>query len=289
MGIAWDDALKDFQAAHPDVKVEFERKTFEQMVQTGKMILNSNDVPDVMEINKGNATIGLYAKEGLLTNLDEVAAERGWDAMLSPSIQTTARYNDQGIMGEGSLFGIPNYGEYVMVYYNKDMFDQYGLQVPTTLEEFNAVADKFVAEGVAPLALGAASGWPPSHNWQELMLYKADRDLINNFQFLTGDVDFQNEAFTFGAEQFAEQAKKGYFGDNANGIIYDDANAAFVQGKVPMNLTGSWAFGGFATKIKDFDWGIFPHARQVARNRFRRQQLDCSGQCQEQGSGVRFH
>ena len=98
MGMAWDDAMKDFQAQHPDVKVEFELKTFEQIVETGRMVLNSNDVPDVMEINKGNATAGLYAKEGLLTNLDEIAATKGWDQLLSPSIQTTARYNEQGIM-----------------------------------------------------------------------------------------------------------------------------------------------------------------------------------------------
>jgi len=33
------------------------------------MILNSADAPDVMEANKGNATAGLYAKQGLLTDI----------------------------------------------------------------------------------------------------------------------------------------------------------------------------------------------------------------------------
>ena len=78
MGISWDDALKDFQAKYPDVKVEFELKTFDQIQQTGQMILNSDEVPDVMEINKGNATAGLYAKQGLLTDLTDVATKRGW-------------------------------------------------------------------------------------------------------------------------------------------------------------------------------------------------------------------
>src|SRR5215813_15576395 len=62
MGQSWADAQADFEAAHPDVKVDFELKTFDQIQQTGQMILNSDDVPDVMEINKGNATAGLYAK-----------------------------------------------------------------------------------------------------------------------------------------------------------------------------------------------------------------------------------
>lgn len=257
MGIAWDDALADFQAIHPDVTIQFERKTFEQMVETSRMILNTNDVPDVMEINKGNATTGLYAKEGLLTNLDEVATERGWDVIMPPSVQTTSRYNEQGIMGEGPIYGVTNYGEYVMVYYNKDVFAEQGLEIPTTYEEFNAVADALVAAGIQPMVMGAASRWPQSHNWQELLLYEADRQLINDFQFLTGDIDFEGPAWQFAAEQFADQVEKGYYGPNANGMLNDDAQAAFVQGQSAMWLTGSWAFGGLSTQITDFDWGIF--------------------------------
>lgn len=257
MDIAWKDALADFQAAHPDVTVEFELKTFQQIQETARMILNSQDVPDVLEINKGNATAGLYSMEGLLTNLDEVAAERGWADKLSSSIQTTARYNEQGIMGTGSLYGIPTYGEYVLVYYNKDMFAERGMEIPTTLEEFEAILDKFVAEGIVPITVGGSSSWTLTHNWQELMLYKADRELINNFQFLTGDVDFQGEAFTYGATKFQEHVQKGYYGDNVNGVIDDDSNNAFVQGQYPIRITGSWQFGNFMTQITDFDWGMF--------------------------------
>ncbi len=74
MGISWDGVLKDFQAAHPDVDVQFELKTFDQIQQTAQMILNSPDAPDVLEINKGNATAGLYAKQGLLTDITDIAA-----------------------------------------------------------------------------------------------------------------------------------------------------------------------------------------------------------------------
>ena len=257
MGISWAYAIEQFQVMHPDVEVQFEEKAFEQIQETGMMILNSDEVPDVMEINKGNATAGLYASSGLLTDLSDVAEERGWLDILSPSIQTTCRYDENGIMGSGNLYGVTTYGEFVMVYYNKDMFEEYGVAVPTSLEEFEAAADTFVEAGIVPLTLGASDIWPATHNFYELVLYQADRDLISNFQFLTGDVDFHGEAFSFGAEKLAEHVEKGYYGDNATGVIYDDANAAFVQGVTPMNLTGSWAFGGFQTSITDFEWGIF--------------------------------
>ena len=259
MGASWDDAMKDFQASHPDVKLVFELKTFDQIQQTAQMILNSADAPDVMEVNKGNATAGLYAKQGLLTDITAEAAKRGWDKIMSPSIQTTCRYNEKGIMGSGPLYGVTTYGEFVMVYYNKDMFDKAGVKVPTSLDEFEAVADSFVKAGTVPIAIGALDKWPVTQNFYELVLYKADRTLINNYQLLQGNLDFHGPEFTYGAEKLADHFKKGYYGagQKAAGVAYNDANAAFVQGKYPMDLTGSWMFGSFLTSIKDFQWGLF--------------------------------
>jgi raffinose/stachyose/melibiose transport system substrate-binding protein len=257
MGASWDDAQKEFEAMFPDVTVEFELKTFDQIQQTAKMILSSDDVPDVMEINKGNATAGLYSKEGLLADLSEEALARGWDDILSPSIQTTCRYDENGIMGSGKLYGVTNYGEFVMVYYNKDMFAEHGVEVPTSLDEFEAVCDAFVDEGITPIAIGALDKWPVTQNFYEMVLYKADRDLIDAYQLLKADVDFQGPEFTYGAEKLVEQFEKGYYSPDATGIGYGDANAAFIQGTNPMNLTGSWMFGSFLTSITDFDWGLF--------------------------------
>lgn len=257
LGISWESAMEEFEAMYPDVKIEFEGKVFEQIQQTAVMILNSSDVPDVMEVNKGNATAGLYSMEGLLTDLTKVAIERGWDNVMSPSVQMTCRYDENGIMGSGNLYGVTNYGDFMMVYYNKEMFEEYGVEVPTSLEEFEAVADTFVAAGITPLPLGGLDVWPPFHNWWELVLYEADRELITNFHLLQGDVDFQGAAFTFGAETLVKHLQRGYYGSNALAVSYDDANAAFIQGIHPMYLTGSWMFSAFMSQITDFEWGIF--------------------------------
>jgi raffinose/stachyose/melibiose transport system substrate-binding protein len=77
MDKSWTYALEQFQVLHPDVTIEFEQKSFEQTVEIARMVLNSDNVPDVMEMNKGNATLGLYAREGLVTDLTAVAEERG--------------------------------------------------------------------------------------------------------------------------------------------------------------------------------------------------------------------
>jgi len=256
--LSWDMAMKKFQAAHPDVTLQFERKTFDGMQKNAQMILNSDDVPDVMELNKGNATAGLFSKQGLLTDLTDASKQYGWEKILSPSIQTTCRYDDKGLMNNsGKLYGITTYGEFVMVYYNKDMFAKYNLQVPTTYDEFKAVADAFIKAGVQPMVVGGKDSWTWTHNWQELVLYKQDRDAINNFQFLQGKVDFHSDAWTWGTNELQSQVKAGYFGTGFNGTSGDDASTAFSSGKVPMFLSGSWYFGGFMSSIKDFQWDIF--------------------------------
>ncbi len=99
MGIAWDRAIEIFKQEHQNVEVNFERKAFEQIQQNAGMIISSDQGPDIMEYNKGNATAGLLASQGLLTDLTDQAAERGWDTTLPPSLQTTAKYDDKGVMG----------------------------------------------------------------------------------------------------------------------------------------------------------------------------------------------
>src|SRR4051812_35201268 len=91
MGIAWKQAIAAFEKAHPGVTVKFEEKGFEQIQQNAGMILNSDEAPDIMEYNKGNATAGLLSKRGLLTDLTAEATPRGWAKRLGPSPPTPAR------------------------------------------------------------------------------------------------------------------------------------------------------------------------------------------------------
>jgi len=255
MGTAWDAAIAQFQEMHPEVTVEFEGRGFEEIRQTAPMILNSDEAPDIMEYNKGNATAGFLSQQGLLTDMTDAATERGWDQILSTGLQTTSRY-ENGIMGSGAWYGVTNYGEYVMVYYNKDMFAQYELEVPTTFEEFEAVMAAFVAEGIVPLATGA-SEYPAQQIFYELVLSQADRDWVNAYQIYQGDVDFHGPEFTYGAEKMAEWVANGYIDPNSTGMPAEDMGVAFENAQYPMVITGSWWYGRFMTEITGFEWGTF--------------------------------
>jgi raffinose/stachyose/melibiose transport system substrate-binding protein len=256
MGVAWSEAIKQFQSSHPGVTVKFEEKGFEQIQQNAGMILNSNDAPDIMEYNKGNATAGLLSKQGLLTDMSAEVTKRGWDKLLSPSLQTTARYDQRGIMGSGKWYGIPNYGEYVMVYYNKDMFTKYHVPVPTTFAEFESAMDTFVQNKVTPISVGGAE-YPAQQIFYELALSQADRSFVDNFELYKSKVNFHGPEFTYAANTFTDWVRKGYIAKNSAGIKAEDMGVAFEQGKFPIMISGSWWYGRLISEIKNFQWGTF--------------------------------
>jgi raffinose/stachyose/melibiose transport system substrate-binding protein len=254
--IAWNQAIKDFKKAHPGVKVEFSEKSFNQMQQTAPMVLNSNNVPDVMEYNKGAATTGLLSKQGLLANLTPEVSRYGWGKLLSPDLQVTARYNQKGVMGSGDWYGIPDYAEYLMVYYNKDMFAKYHMTVPTTFAEFTADMAKFVKAGVTPLA-NAGNDYAAMQYLYELALSKASPAWVSAYQRYTGPVNFHDAAWTYAANTFADWVKKGYISKNSVSMTATQMGNAFEGQKNPMMVSGSWWYGLFESEVKNFQWGSF--------------------------------
>jgi raffinose/stachyose/melibiose transport system substrate-binding protein len=255
MGKAWAEAIKIFEEENPDVTVDVEKQTFEQIQKNAKIVLTGDDVPDVMEFNKGNATAGQLAAQGLLTPLTDAATERGWDEKLTGSLATTATYDEQGRMGSGEWYGVPNYGEFVGVYYNKDMFAEHGLEVPTNLDEFEDVLAAFKEEGITPLAEAGAE-YPLGQLWYELVLAYGDRALVDDYQLFANDVDFHDDAMTKATEKLDEWIEKGYIASDSAALTAEDMGVSFIDGTYPLMVSGSWWFGRLATEV-EADWGQF--------------------------------
>ncbi|RLP71294.1 carbohydrate ABC transporter substrate-binding protein [Mycetocola reblochoni] len=251
LSTGWNRAIEIFEEKHPDVTVEFELKTYEQMQQSGQLLLDSDDAPDVLEYLKGNATAGLVSQAGLLTDLTDVAAERGWD--VDGSVQDVGLY-ENGLMGSGQRYGVTNYGEYVPMWFNKDSFEKYDLSVPTNLDELEDVMQTFVDNGVTPLALGSAD-YPGPHLLYALALQKMDEDSVAAYQQFNGEVDW--DAWEFAADKVAEWTEKGYISSDSTGIPAQDAGNAFTAGTYPLFFSGTWWAGPFVDGIDDFEFDQF--------------------------------
>lgn len=258
-GQGWELALEIFKEKHPDVEVDFQTTSFDAMRQNAKITLTGNDVPDVIEFNKGNADGGQLAAQGLLTPLTDAVEEYGWDEKITGGMQAFAKYDEQGLAGSGEWYGIPNIGEYVMFYYNKDLFAQAGITAePATLEEFEAAMDKLLAAGITPISSSAATsqGFNQMWVWYSLVSAQADRESIDDFMFLREPVDFAESPWGDAAERFQQWIDKGYVGTELGGLNFEQATVNFLSGEKAMLI---WNQGEFA-RIREqasFPWGYF--------------------------------
>lgn len=252
---AWEAAVAQFQAEHPDVEVKFVDINGDSINVQGKLLLTGKDVPDVVEANTGNATIGQLAAQGLVENLSEEAEARGWDEKIPSSMSALARYDETGKAGSGEWYGVPNTGIYYLMYYNKAMFEEAGItELPTSMEELEQIFDDFVAAGQVPVSSNGEFGL--LQLWGQLVAAEADRELADAYQFFDGDVTFAGSAFERGTQRLVEWIQKGYLGDRLAALTQEQMQTAFSSGDYPMMANGSWYFS-LAEQNASFDWGTF--------------------------------
>jgi raffinose/stachyose/melibiose transport system substrate-binding protein len=159
-------------------------------------------------------------------------------------------------MGSGNWYGVTDYGEFVMVYYNKDLFKKHGQKVPATLAEYEAVMAAFKKAGLTPMTLAAAE-YPAQHVFYELALTRATRQFVNAFELYQGKFSFTGPEFSFAAQKLQEWVEKGFISKDSSGQKAEAMGLEFIGGKAPIMVSGSWWYGRLVNEVKGFEWGIF--------------------------------
>lgn len=254
MGKAWNLAIEMFEE-QTGATVELQPTAFEDLNASAEQLFDSSDAPDVSEYNKGNGTAGQLASIGVIQNLDDAYEKYGWADKLGAGIDTIAKYNEDGVMGSGSFYGVPNYGEFVFLYFNQDMFDEYGIEVPTTQEELEAAMQTFVDNGITPMTTSAQE-YPMGQLWYQLALSQADRQWVNDYELYENPVDWTGPEVSYATETLDSWLDKGYLSSEVSGLTAEDAGLQFINGEVPMFYSGSWWYGRMLTDVTTFEVGI---------------------------------
>lgn len=112
---------------------------------------------------------------------------------------------------DGSAYGIPTAQTMAVMYYNKAIFDQHGLNVPTTYDEYRTVCDTLIQNGVTPVALAATAddAWLVSQYIQQLSNGIAGSGLFEGIK--DGSRSWNDEAMVEAARLFQEEVAAGYF------------------------------------------------------------------------------
>lgn len=143
------------------------------------------------------------------------------------------------------------------IYYNKDMFTEFGVEVPTTWEELVAACETFTAEGIGCMTAGGADGWPIFVGAYGLhgALFPDQEAYVEGLW--TGDVAYNDEENLVMWERMKVYAQD-MMERGASGIPGDAAPGRFASGAVAMFPGGSWYASAIEASEPDFEWGFIP-------------------------------
>ncbi|MBV7504376.1 extracellular solute-binding protein [Bacillus sp. sid0103] len=136
---------------------------------------------------------------------------------------------------DGKVYGAPLHVSYWNVFYNKKVFDKYGLKEPKTWDEFMNVLDTLKKNGVTPFAQPFKSRWQ-TFIWFEELLAHSDPALYD--KLMVGEASYTDPGVVKVMELWKSLIDKGYFskpGDIDGNLLSDIA-----KGDVGMVLMGQW-------------------------------------------------
>ena len=248
----FETIIDRFEAKNPDIRVvQNQVADSETAIRT---LLVKDRAPDVISLN-ANASFGQLARAGVFYDFSDEPVL----GTLNPAVQEIL--GDLGtVPGEVNGLGYVNNANGII--YNRAIFADLGLEVPTTWEELIDVCDRLVAAGVTPFAGTLADSWTVMPSWNAIGAYAA-RDGFFDVMRAQGAEPGGDAGVSF-ERNFADVMSKqsqlyGYAQDGYRGASYDDGSALFANGKVAMLMQGIWALSPVKNINPDIDAAIFPY------------------------------
>ncbi|MFZ3410435.1 ABC transporter substrate-binding protein [Vibrio chagasii] len=188
---------------------------------------------------------------GFLTSLDATAKQEKWDDLLPAVVTKVMKW-------DGEYVAVPvNVHRVNWLWANPEVLEKSGVTVPTTLDEFFAVADKIKAAGFIPLAHG---GQP----WQDATVFEAVAlDVLGSEDYNKAFVDLDMDVLSGDkmVEVFTKFKKmRDYIDSNSPGRDWNVATSMVINGEAAMQIMGDWAKGEFtaAGKVPGKDYICAP-------------------------------
>jgi raffinose/stachyose/melibiose transport system substrate-binding protein len=256
MKSVWADAVKQYEADHPNVKINvtvLENEAFKSKLTT---TMQGGKVPDIFQ-SWGGGTLKEQADAGLVQDISEPT--KPWIGELNPA--------GVGIYQvDGKQYGVPFNLGMVGVWYRKSLFEKAGIDTPpATWAEFLDAVGKLKAAGVTPLAVGEKDKWPGMFWWANLSLRIAGMDALAK---AGEDGSFDSPGFVKAGDELKKLIDMKPFQDGFLAAPWDGAGgeaAEIGNGRAAMDLMGQWAPSTFAANAKDKDktlgdlgWFPFP-------------------------------
>jgi multiple sugar transport system substrate-binding protein/raffinose/stachyose/melibiose transport system substrate-binding protein len=238
----WDNAIAQALELVPDY-ISVEKITSPSLDRDAyaKQLQATDQFPDMLMA----VTISDFAQAGLLTPFDEDFLQENF---IVPD----------GAMTDGVSYHPPNGAQIIpFIFYNKAIFEEVGVEVPTTYAEFVEVSQAIKDAGHTPILMCGAEPWCGS--FPVVALFSADvfgNDPDWMIKRKAGEVSFSDPEVVAAFQKFQDLVDAGLIDEGGLGTDFATANQAFYDGEAAMYFQGSWFIGYMEPEVSA-NTGVF--------------------------------
>lgn len=249
------EALEEkFNATHDDIQLVIESPNDAMTILKTRFI--REDYPEIIGIG-GDINYSNFLDADMLMDISDY---EGLKDIKESYLRTDKELE---FIPYDGVYAVPYMANAAGVLYNKDIFEEHGWEIPTTLDEFYALCEDIQAEGIQPLYFGFKDTWTCLAPWNAICVDLAPSDICS--QVNAGTAKF-SDAYRPVAEitksllQYAQPDPYAY--------SYNDACTAFARGESAMYVIGSYAVPQIKSVNPDMniDSFVFPASNNPEEN-----------------------
>ncbi|ACQ80948.1 extracellular solute-binding protein family 1 [Beutenbergia cavernae DSM 12333] len=242
---AWEPSFDAMNEASGDLTLEFtgysDAAAYDAFI---KQAFRTDAPPALFTWHTGDSLAELV-EEGLVAETTEL-----WDAAIENGDVPEDLAADYTY--DGKQYCVPLNIAYWVMYYNKAIFEENGIEVPTTWDELIAAADTLVAAGVIPFH---QMNIIFEFVWFQANLLGLDPEAYQGLS--TGDTSYTDPVVVEAMENWQSMMADGYFIDPG---VQTDPQTLLSTGEVAMAYFGTFFTGQLTAidQVSGEDYGIFP-------------------------------
>lgn len=240
---AYNSIAEKFSAENEygvEVKIDFyENEQYKTKLTT---LMASNAVPDIF-FTWELSYLQPFVEGGKVVDITSYLEEdKEWKDSFAGGTLDCLAY-------DGKNYGVPTQKSLCAMFYNKQIFEENGVKVPTTYDEFLTVCQTLKDNGVTPMSVCGTDAWIPAQFVQQIAGGMAGDEMFK--AVCNGEEKWNNETHVKAAEEVKAMADKGYFQEGYIGMGPEESTDLFTSGQTAMYFMGVWD----ADKIAKSDIG----------------------------------
>lgn len=241
----YQEIIDKFNEENPDVVIEMNTVPDPGTVLTSR--ISSGDIPVIFSDYPTQTQFKQKVANGYVQDLSD-------QEFLSNVNEFSLEMTKQE---DGGYYALPYSRNYIGVYYNQKMFEENGLEVPKTWEEFTAVCDKLQEAGITPIGMHGKDPGRVGHLFQCATVAWAPNGVETIGAAANGEAKIEGDAeFTNVFEKM--KTLLSYANEDALALSDTTCYENFANGQYAMTITGSYARGTIQSINQDLQMGVFP-------------------------------